>query len=204
MTKPPRRRFLHLMAGAAGALALPRFSWAQTYPARPITLIVPFPPGGSTDPAARVLAARMSDKLGQSIVVENVGGAGGSIAVGRLSRATPDGYTIDMGQWDTHVLNGAIRTLNYDLRTDFAPIGLATLNPLLLVARKSFPADDLKSTAAWIRTHPKELKFASPSASAQVAAISLQNLAGADVLTIPYRGSGPAITDLISGQVDVL
>jgi tripartite-type tricarboxylate transporter receptor subunit TctC len=192
-----------LAAALAGAMhAVP--AQAQAYPTRIITLIVPFPPGGSTDPAGRILAARMADKLGQPMVVENVGGAGGSIAVGRLSRALPDGYTIDIGQWDTHVLNGAIRSLNYDLQTDFVPIGLATLNPLLLVARKDFPADDLKSTAAWMKAHPKELKFAVPSASAQLAAISLQNLAGADVLTVPYRGAGPAMTDLMSGQVDLL
>jgi tripartite-type tricarboxylate transporter receptor subunit TctC len=177
---------------------------AQAYPVRAITLIVPFPPGGSTDPAGRILAARMADKLGQPMVVENVGGAGGSIAVARLSRALPDGYTIDIGQWDTHVLNGAIRSLNYDLQTDFVPIGLATLNPLLLVARKDFPADDLKSTAAWMKAHPKEAKFAVPSASAQLAALSLQTLAGAELLTVPYRGAGPAMTDLMSGQVDLL
>ena len=184
--------------------AVSRIARAESYPARAITLIVPFPPGGSTDPAGRILAARMADKLGQPIVVENLGGAGGSIAVARLSRALPDGYTIDIGQWDTHVLNGAIRSLNYDLQTDFAPIGLATLNPLLLVARKDFPADDLKSAAAWIKAHPKEAKFASPSASAQLVSISLQNLVGAEVLTIPYRGSGPAMTDLMAGQVDLL
>jgi tripartite-type tricarboxylate transporter receptor subunit TctC len=204
MTKSSRRRFLHLTAGSVAAAGLPRAGRAEAFPTRAITLIVPFPPGGSTDPAARILAARMADKLGQPMVVENVGGAGGSIAVARLARAKPDGYTIDMGQWDTHVLNGAIRTLGYDLLTDFVPIGLATLNPLLLVARETFPADDLKATAAWMKAHPKELKFAVPSASAQLAAISLQNLAGAEVLLVPYRGAGPAITDLISGQVDVL
>lgn len=204
MTKYPRRRFMHLMVGGAAAVALPRISQAEIYPARPITLIVPFPPGGSTDPAARILAARMADKLGQAVVVENFGGAGGSVAVGRLSRAAPDGYTIDIGQWDTHVLNGAIRKLDYDLQTDFAPIGLATLNPLLLIARKDFPANDLKSTASWIRAHPKELRFAVPSASAQLVAISLQKLAGAEILQVPYRGAGPATTDLLSGQVDLL
>src|SRR5689334_4308413 len=112
MTRYPRRQFMHLMVGGAAAVGLPRVSRAETYPARPITLIVPFPPGGSTDPAGRILAARMAEILGQAVVVENVGGAGGSIAVGRLSRAAPDGYTIDIGQWDTHVLNGAIRKLD--------------------------------------------------------------------------------------------
>ena len=202
--KLSRRKFLHLAAGIAAFQIVSPSTWAQSYPTRPITLIVPFPPGGSTDPAGRILAARMADKLGQPIVVENAGGAGGSIGVGRLSRALPDGYTIDIGQWDTHVLNGAIRSLNYDLQTDFVPIGLATLNPLLLVARKTFPADDLKSAAAWIKAHPKEAKFANPSAASQLVANSLQSLAGGEVLTIPYRGAGPAMTDLMAGQVDLL
>ena len=113
----------------------------ETFPSRPITLIVPFPPGGSTDVAARIMADKMGAALGQPVVVENVGGAGGSIGVGRLARATPDGYTIDIWQWDTHV-GSIIYNLNYDLRTDFAPIGLISVNPQLLVARKNFPADD--------------------------------------------------------------
>jgi tripartite-type tricarboxylate transporter receptor subunit TctC len=131
--------------------------------------------------------------------VENVGGAGGSIGVGRLARAAPDGYTIDVGQWDTHVLNGVIYNLNYDLRTDFAPIGLATVNPELLLARKSFTAD---SIAAWIKAHPGEAKFATAGAAGQLVALSLERLTDSKVLFIPYRGGGPAVTDLMSGQVD--
>src|ERR1700690_2414664 len=106
----------------------------ETFPSRPITLIVPFPPGGSTDVAGRIVADKMGAFLGQPVIVENVGGAGGSIGVGRLARATPDGYTIDIGQWDTHV-GSIIYNLNYDLQKDFAPIGLATANPQLLLAR---------------------------------------------------------------------
>ena len=108
---------------------------ADNFPSRPITLIVPFPPGGSTDVAARILADKMGAALGQPVIVENVGGAGGSIGVGRLARATPDGYTIDIGQWDTHV-GTIIYNINFDLRADFAPIGLISINPMLLVARK--------------------------------------------------------------------
>src|SRR6185436_12183341 len=115
---------------------------AQTYPSRQITLIVPFPPGGSTDVTARILAEKMRLVLGQPIVIENVGGAGGSIAVGRLARAQPDGYTIDIGQWDTHV-GSIIYPLNYDLQKDFAPVGLISNNPQLLVARKTLPANRL-------------------------------------------------------------
>ena len=112
---------------------------AQTYPSRPITLVVPFPPGGSTDAAARIMAERMRSSLGQSVVIENVGGAGGSIGVGRVARAAPDGYTFDIGQWDTHV-GSIIYNLTYDLQKDFEPIGLLSVNPQLLVARKTLPA----------------------------------------------------------------
>jgi tripartite-type tricarboxylate transporter receptor subunit TctC len=147
---------------------------AQNYPSRTITLIVPFPPGGSTDVAGRILAQHMGETLGQTVIVENVGGAGGSIAVGRLARSAPDGYTIDIGQWDTHT-GSIIYNLNYDLQTDFAPIGLVSLNPMLLVAKKALPADDLKTLVAWMKA-----------------------------LFVPYRGAGPAMTDLLSGQVDLL
>src|SRR5262245_50008830 len=128
---------------AAALAALAQAAATQGFPAKPVTLISPFPPGGSTDTTARIVAEKMRGSLGQSVVVENVGGAGGSIALGRLARATPDGYTIDIGQWDTHVGN-IIYPLNYDLARDFEPIGLMTVNPQLMIARKGFPADDLK------------------------------------------------------------
>ena len=144
----------------------------------------------------------MAEELGRPVVVENVGGAGGSIGVGRLARATPDGYTIDIGQWETHVLNGIIYDLNYDLQTDFAPIGLISLNPELLLARKMFPADDLRSVVAWLKAHPGEAKFGTAGAGAQLVGLSLQKLTDTKVLFVPYRGGGPAMTDLISGQID--
>src|SRR6478736_7405950 len=122
---------------------------AQTYPSRQITLIVPFPPGGSTDVAARILAEHMRARLGQPVVIENIGGAGGSIAVGRLARAAPDGYTIDIGQWDTHVANAVVFPGAYDLQKDFEPIGLLSINPQLLLGRRGLPADDLKGLVAW-------------------------------------------------------
>jgi tripartite-type tricarboxylate transporter receptor subunit TctC len=176
---------------------------ADAFPSRPITLIVPFPPGGSTDVAARIMADKMGAALGQPVIVENIGGAGGSIAVGRLARATPDGYTIDIGQWDTHV-GSIIYNLNYDLRTDFAPIGLISINPMLLVAKKTLPADDLKSLVEYMKAHPGDAKFVNQNASAQVGGLLLQKLTGTQVLFVPYRGAGPAMTDLISGQVDLL
>src|SRR5262249_46658158 len=119
----PRRQFLRLAAGAAVFPAAPRIALSQAFPSRQITLVVPFPPGGSTDVAARIMAERMRPLLGQPVIIENVGGAGGSIAVGRVARAAPDGYTFDIGQWDTHV-GSIIYNLTYDLQTDFEPIGL--------------------------------------------------------------------------------
>ncbi len=176
---------------------------AQNFPTRPITLIVPFPPGGSTDVAGRILADRMGTALGQPVVVENVGGAGGSIGVGRLARATPDGYTIDIGQWDTHVA-GIIYNLNYDLKSDFAPIGLVSLNPQVLVARKAFPADDLKSLIAWMKAHPGDAKLVNQVAAAQVGGLLLEKLTETQALFVPYRGAGPGMTDLLAGQVDLM
>jgi tripartite-type tricarboxylate transporter receptor subunit TctC len=184
-------------------IALLASARADNFPSRPITLIVPFPPGGSTDVAARIMADKMSAALGQPVIVENVGGAGGSIGVGRLARATPDGYTIDIGQWDTHV-GAIIYNINFDLRTDFAPIGLISVNPMLLVAKKTLPADDLKSLVEYMKAHPGDAKFVNQNASAQVGGLLLQKLTGTEVLFVPYRGAGPAMTDLISGQVDLL
>jgi len=193
----------NLIAAVALALCASLASaQADTFPSRTITLIVPYPPGGSTDVTARIVADKMGAALGQAVIVEDVGGAGGSLAVGRVARANPDGYTIDIGQWDTHV-GSIIYNLNYDLQTDFAPIGLMTINPQLLIARKSFPADDLKTLVAWMKAHPGDAKFVNQNASGQIGAILLQKLTGTQVLLVPYRGAGPALTDLIGGQVDL-
>jgi tripartite-type tricarboxylate transporter receptor subunit TctC len=175
---------------------------ADTFPSRTITLIVPFPPGGSTDVVARIMADKMSASLGQPVIVEDVGGAGGSIAVGRLARATPDGYTIDIGQWDTHV-GLIIYNINFDLEKDFAPIGLMTVNPQLLIARKAFPVDSLKDLVTWLKAHPGDAKFVNQNASGQLGALLLEKLTNTQVLIIPYRGAGPAMTDLMSGTVDL-
>ena len=129
----------------------------QPYPSRSITLVVPFPPGGSTDAAARIMAERMRVPLGQPIVIENVGGAGGSIAVGRVARSAPDGYTFDIGQWDTHV-GSIIYKLEYDLQKDFEPIGLISNNPQLMVARNGLPANTLAELVAWMKTNPGKIK----------------------------------------------
>jgi len=187
---------LAVIAGLAGAQA-------QTFPSRQITLIVPFPPGGSTDTIARIMAEKMRALLGQPVIIENVGGAGGSIAVGRVARAAPDGYTIDIGQWDTHV-GSIIYNLNYDLQKDFEPVGLISVNPQLMVAKKALPANDLKGLVAWMKANPGKITFVNQNAAAQVTGILFEQATGQKVQFIPYRGAGPAMTDLISGQVDLL
>src|SRR6516165_8547959 len=162
-----RRNFLQLTAAATAMPAAARRAHAQAYPSRSITLVVPFPPGGSTDVVARIMAERMRPLLGQSLVIENVGGAGGSIGVGRVARAAPDGYTIDIGQWDTHV-GSVIYSLSYDLQKDFAPIGLMSINPQLMVARKNFPADDLKGLVGFMRANPGKATLVNQTAAAQI------------------------------------
>jgi tripartite-type tricarboxylate transporter receptor subunit TctC len=176
---------------------------AQTYPSRQITLVVPFPPGGSTDVAARILAEYMRARLGQPVVIENVGGAGGSIAVGRVARAAPDGYTIDIGQWDTHV-GSIIYKLDYDLQKDFEPIGLISNNPQLMVAKKDLPAGNLKELIAWMKANPGKVNYVNQNAAANVTGVIFEKLTGQKLHYIPYRGAGPAMTDLVSGQVDLL
>jgi tripartite-type tricarboxylate transporter receptor subunit TctC len=187
---------LTLCAGIAGVQG-------QTYPSRPVSLIVPYPPGGSTDVVARIMAERMRPALGQPLIIENVGGAGGSIAVGRVARAAPDGYTIDIGQWDTHV-GSIIFPLTYDLQKDFDPIGLISVNPQLLVGKKNLPADDLKALVAWMKANPGEAKFVNQNAAAHVSGILLQQATDTRVQFIPYRGAGPAMQDLLAGHVDLL
>jgi tripartite-type tricarboxylate transporter receptor subunit TctC len=190
-----------LLVGVACAL-LASMAAAQGYPARPVTLISPFPPGGSTDTAARIVAEAMRAPLGQTVVVENVGGANGSIALGRVARSAPDGYTIDIGQWDTHV--GAILyPINFDLQKDFAPIGLMSINPQLMIARKDFPASDLKGLVAYMKANPGKVTFVEQTAAAKLSGIQMQQSTG-EVTFIPYRGAGPAMQAMLGGQVDLM
>ena len=188
---------LAILAGIAGAAA-------QTYPSRPITLIVPFPAGGSTDAVGRILVERMRTSLGQPIVIENVGGAGGSSGVGRVARAAPDGYTLDIGQWDTHVANGATYPLAYDLMKDFEPIALISSNPFLVLARKTMPADDLKGLIVWLKANPDKATQAIPTAGSHVAGILFQKQTDTRFAFVPYRGGAPAMQDLVAGQIDMM
>jgi tripartite-type tricarboxylate transporter receptor subunit TctC len=176
---------------------------AQSFPTRPVTLIVPFPPGGSTDTAARIIGERMRATLGQTVVIENVGGAGGTIGVGRVARAAPDGYTIDIGQWDTHV-GAIIYPISFDLQKDFEPIGMLSNNPQLIIARKDFPASDLKGLVAFMKANPGKATFVDQNAAARVTGILMQKMTGTEVLFVPYRGAGPAMQDMLAQQVDLM
>ena len=166
--------------------------------------MVPFPPGGSTDVAARIMAEKMRPILGQPVIIENVGGAGGSIAVGRVARAAPDGYTIDIGQWDTHV-GSIIYNLNYDLQKDFEPIGLISINPQLLVAQEESAGQRAQRAGRLDEGQSRRGQVRQPERrGAGDRGLLLQQLTGTKVTFIPYRGAGPAMTDLVSGQVDLL
>jgi tripartite-type tricarboxylate transporter receptor subunit TctC len=176
---------------------------AQGYPNRAVTLVVPFPPGGSTDTAARIIAEKMRGPLGQTVVVENVGGAGGSIAMARVARAAPDGYTIDIGQWDTHV-GAIIYPIQFDLQKDFDPIGLLSVNPQLMIARKDFPANDLRGLVAYMKANPGAARYVDQNAAARVTGVLMQKMTGTEVLFVPYRGAGPAMQDMLAQQVDLM
>ena len=193
------RNFAVVIALAAGFAC----AQAQTFPTRPINLVVPFPPGGSTDTAARIIGERMRAPLGQTVVIENVGGAGGTIAMQRVARAAPDGYTIDIGQWDTHV-GAIIYPINFDLQKDFEPIGLMSNNPQLMIARKGFAADDLKGLVAWSKANPNGPTFVDQNAAAKLTGILMQQATGTTVQFIPYRGAGPAMQAMLAGQVDLM
>ncbi len=145
----------------------------------------------------------MRAPLGQTVVIENVGGAGGTIGVGRVARAAPGGYTVDIGQWDTHV-GGIIYPITDDLQQDFEPVGLMSINPPLMIARKGFPADDLKGLVAYMKANPGKATFVDQNAAAKVTGILMQQSTGTQVLFIPYRGAGPAMQDMLAQQVDLM
>jgi tripartite-type tricarboxylate transporter receptor subunit TctC len=179
---------------------------AQPYPSRPITMVVPYATGGSTDAIGRIMAERMRVSLGQTVVAENVTGANGSIGVGRAARSAPDGYTIVLGAWPTHVVNGAIMSLNYDVLNDFEPVALLPTQPLLIVARKSMPAQNLKELVAWLKANPDKASqgHAGIGSTAHIGGVLFQKETGTRFAFVPYRGGGPAMQDLIAGQIDLM
>jgi tripartite-type tricarboxylate transporter receptor subunit TctC len=202
----PRRQFLHLAAGAAAVPVASRVATAQTYPSRPITIVVPFAAGGGLDVIARILAERMRVSLGQPVIIENVAGAAGSIGVGRVARAAPDGHTISIGQLGTHVLNGAVYALPYDLLTNFEPVSPIASYPWLIAAKKAMPADDLKGFIAWLKVNPDKASAGTSGAGSNIhlTGILFQKETGTRFQSVPYRGSGPALQDLVAGNIDIL
>jgi tripartite-type tricarboxylate transporter receptor subunit TctC len=199
------RRGLAISAILLG-LAWSGIAAAQTWPARPITLIVPFPAGGATNMLARYLAEQMRPILGQPIVIENAGGAAGSLGVGRAVRAPAEGYTLSIGTSTTHMLTGGLYTLSFDLFKDLEPVILIGSEPLLIVGKKSFPADDLKGLIGWLKANPDKASvgIAGVGATGHLAGISLQKATGTKFQFVPYRGNGPAMQDLLAEQIDFM
>ena len=200
-----RRRFLKLTAGITALPAIPGIAMAQAYPSRSIAMVVPVPAGGGMDTVARIVAEGMKTPLGQSIVVENVTGASGSIGVGRVARAAPDGYTLIYAAFATHVVSAATMSLPYDVLADFEPVALISATPWLIAAKKDLPANDLKGLIAWLKENPDKasLGTAGVGSPSHIAALLFQNITGTRFQLVPYRGTAPAAQDLVAGQIDL-
>jgi tripartite-type tricarboxylate transporter receptor subunit TctC len=205
MKLPQRRQFLHLAAGAAALPAVSRIARAQTYPSRPITIVAPFPAGGATDIVSRTLAEGMKAPLGQTILVENVTGASGTIGSGRVVRAEPDGYTLVIGQWSSHVGAGVLYRLPYHVLHDFEPISVLTTSPLWILGKNDLPAKDLKELIAWLKANPDKASVATVGAgsASHMCMVYFQDATGTRFQYVPYRGAAPVMQDLIAGQVDL-
>jgi tripartite-type tricarboxylate transporter receptor subunit TctC len=201
-----RRRVLRAGAAAVIFQAASRNAAAQAFPTRPITLVVPFPAAGPADVLARILTEPMRAFLGQPVVIDNIGGAAGSIGVGRVARAAPDGYTVILGNLGTHVFNGAIYSLGYDVVNDFEPISLLPSNNQLIIARNATPAKDLRELIAWVKANSDKITCgtAGPGSPSHIAAAYFQNMLGVRFQLVPYRGTPQVIQDLVAGQVDLV
>ena len=198
----PRRRFLQLAASAAALAAVSPVARAQAYPSRPITMIVPVAAGGPTDAVGRILAERMRGSLGQPVIIENVTGADGSIGPGRVARARPDGYTIDLGFLGGHVQNGALYSLQYDVLNDFQPISPLVAAPYVIFARKTLPAKDLRELIAWLKANPDKASAAIVTVGVHLITALFAKETGTQFAMVPYRGTAPAMQDLVAGQID--
>ena len=179
---------------------------ADNYPSRPITIVVPFAAGGPSDAMARILAERMKASLGQAVLIENVTGAGGSIGVGRVVHAAPDGYIVGFGHLGTHVANGAIYKLNYDLVADLEPVVLLPSNPMIIVSRNGVPAKTLPELVAWLKSRPEPAAAGTAGAGSgsHIAGLYFESTTGVKLQYVPYRGTGPAMNDLVAGQIDII
>ncbi len=188
-----------LIVGVASAAA-------QGYPNKAITIIVPFAAGGPSDALARIMGDRMRQTLGQQFVVENVTGAAGSIGVGRAVKAAPDGYTISFGHLGTHVCNGAIYPLQYNMLTDLAPVVMLPSNPMVVVSSNKVPAKNLKELIAWLTANAAKATAGTAGAGSgsHIAGVYFEGLTGLKLQYVPYRGTGPALNDLVGGQIDII
>jgi tripartite-type tricarboxylate transporter receptor subunit TctC len=198
----------HLLAAVLLAATLhgTGSAMAQGYPSRPIVVVVPFSAGGPTDALMRVLGERMRASLDQPLLVENVTGAAGTIGVAKVARATPNGYTLSVGHWSTHVINGAIYPLTFDLLKDLDPVARLTSYPMLLVAKNAIPAKDVKEFVAWLRANQDKASAGSigVGSAAHVAGVNFQSLTGLKFQYVAYRGAAPALQELMGGQIDFL
>ena len=178
---------------------------AQSYPSRPVTVIVPFAAGGVTDIVARIVSERMKTALGQSVIIENVSGAGGTIGVTRLFRAAPDGYTLVVGQWTSHVGAGAMYPVPFDYLNDFEPVSMLSLAPLWIVGRSSLPAKDLRELIAWLKANPDKASAATTGLGSGIhmCLVYFQNMTGTKFPLAPYRGAAPLMQDMLAGQIDL-
>jgi tripartite-type tricarboxylate transporter receptor subunit TctC len=178
----------------------------ETYPSRPITMVLPFAAGGPTDTLMRIIGARMQVLLGQPVIIENVSGAAGTISLGRVARAAPDGYTISVGPMNSHVLTGAIYRLPFDLLNDFEPVALLANNPSVIVSKKDVPARDLKELIAWVKANRDKVLVGTSGvgAATHLGGILFENLTDTRVQFVPFRGAGPAMQALVAGQIDLV
>ena len=194
------------IAVVAGLLALTGVAHGQAFPSKQITLVVPFAAGGPTDTLARIMAERMSRTLGQTVLVDNTTGAAGTVGVGRVARAAPDGYTIGIGHWSTHVVNAAVYQLNYNVLTDFEPLGLIATNPQIVAVRNGFAAANLQELAAYVKANPDKVTAgtAGVGSASHIAGIYFEQKTGGKLRFVPYRGAGPAMQDLMAGQIDII
>jgi tripartite-type tricarboxylate transporter receptor subunit TctC len=195
-----------LLLGVLATLALGGPALADNFPSRPITIVVPFSAGGPSDAMARILAERMKVTLGEAVLIENVTGAGGSIGVGRALRSPPDGYTVSFGHLGTHVANGAIYKLGYDLVTDLDPVALLPSNTMIIVSKNAVPAKSLGELLAWLKAKatPAAAGTAGAGSGSHIAGLYFENVTGIKLQYVPYRGTGPAMNDLVAGQIDMI
>jgi tripartite-type tricarboxylate transporter receptor subunit TctC len=195
-----------LSCAAAALVIAPASAQPQPYPARPITIVVPFAAGGPTDVIARTLAQHMRATLGQTVLVDNTAGANGNIGVGKVARAAPDGYTVSIGHWSTHVVNGAVYPLQYDVLRDFEPVSLLSTNAYLIVAKNAVPANDLKSFIAWLKANPDKASEGTAGAGSpqHIGGLFFQQATGTRFQFVAYRGAAPAMQDLLGGQIDMI